>query len=232
MPLSRSPHSAGTPRNACHRAYSPLMDLRRSSAAEIRPLLPLMPFRGQCSRSAGTFPVSADHADGLDSPVSTLPRISRSSLQQAFRLRQRIPAQRTPHTRNQAGSARFQVFPPTATIDHHAGAFRPGARGCGGLLWAGTRSPLCSQSNRPSWMRQERSRPAARRKLFRCALRIPLPRQAVVPLRQRLCLALGSSLGPMSVPAVCPDSLATKFNKEKHHVQLQKQRPSRRQPRQ
>src|ERR1035437_3777340 len=89
-----------------------------------------------------------------------------------------------------------------------------------------------TQSNRPSWMRQERSRPAARRKLFRCALRIPLPRQAVVPLRQRLSLALGSSLRPMSVPAVCPDSLATKFNKEKHHVQLQKQRPSRRQPRQ
>ena len=70
------------------------------------------------------------------------------------------------------------------------------------------------------------------RKLFRCALRIPLPRQAVVPLRKRLCLALGSSLRPMSVPALCPDSLATKLNKEKHHVQLQKQRPPRRQPRQ
>jgi single-strand DNA-binding protein len=52
-----------------------------------------------------------------------------------------------------------------------------------------------------------------RRKLFRCAWRIPLPRQAVVPLRQRLCLALGSSLRPMSVPAVCPDSLATKFKR-------------------
>src|SRR5664279_380376 len=62
-------------------------------------------------------------------------------------------------------------------------------------------------------MHQERSRPAARRKLFRCALRIPLPRQAVVPLRKRLCLALWSSLRPMSVPAVCPDSLATKFKR-------------------
>ena len=101
-----------------------------------------MPHRGHWNRSTGTLPVSADHADGLDSPVSTLPRISRSSLQQAFRLRQRIPAQRAPQGMNQAGSARFQVFPPTATIDHHAGAFRPGARGCGGLVWPGTRSPF------------------------------------------------------------------------------------------
>jgi hypothetical protein len=44
-------------------------------------------------------------------------------------------------------------------------------------------------------------------------LLIPLPRQAVVPLRKKLCLALGSSLRPMSVPAVCPDSLATKFKR-------------------
>ena len=100
MPVSRSPHSAGdSPQAPCHRAYSPLVELRRSSAAEIRPLLPPMPYRGQRDRSAGTFPVSADHADGLNSPVSTLPCMSRSSLQQAFRLRQRIPAQRTPQNK-------------------------------------------------------------------------------------------------------------------------------------
>ena len=97
--VSLSPFCGDTPQRPGHRAYSPLVELRRSSAAEIRPLLLPMPYRGQRDRSAGTFPVSADHADGLDSPVSTLPCMSRSSLQQAFRLRQRIPAQPTPQNK-------------------------------------------------------------------------------------------------------------------------------------
>ena len=169
-----------------------------------------MPCRGQRDSSPGTFPVSSDQANGLDCPVSTLPCMSRSSPQQAFRLRQRIPAQRTPQTRNQGGSAHFRVFPPTATVYHHAGAFRLYARGSGGLFEL--RPDLLFGHNQLGHHGGVKNALALRRrKLFRCTLRIPLPRQAVVPLRQRLCLALGSSLRPMSVPAVCPDSLATKF---------------------
>ena len=71
------------------------------------------------------------------------------------------PHNERPQTRNQTGSARFQVFPPTATVDHHAGAFPPGTRGCGGLFGLAHDLLFWTQSNRPSWMRQERSRPAA-----------------------------------------------------------------------
>jgi hypothetical protein len=100
IPLSRSPHSAGIPRNAP--AIGPTAPSWSCVAAR-QPRSALcchqMPYRGQRDRSAGTVPVSADHADGLDSPVSTLPCMSRSSLQQAFRLRQRIPAQPTPQNK-------------------------------------------------------------------------------------------------------------------------------------
>jgi hypothetical protein len=70
MPVSRSPHLAGdSPQAPLPSGLLPLVELRRSSAAQIRPLLPRMPYRGQRDRSAGTFPVSADHADSLNSPV-------------------------------------------------------------------------------------------------------------------------------------------------------------------
>lgn len=61
-----------------------------------------------------------------------------------------------------------------------------------------------------------------RRTRFRCALWIPLPKQVRVPLPITVSLALGSSPRPMSLRAVCPDSLAVKNFKEKHHVQHQK----------
>jgi len=96
------------------------------------------------------------------------------------------------------------------SLTTRAGAFRPGPRSSGGLFEL--RHDLLFGLNQLGHHGGVKNALAMRRrKLFRCTLRIPLPRQAVVPLHKRLCLALGSSLRPMSVPAVCPDSLATKF---------------------
>src|SRR5664280_2343193 len=99
------------------------------------------------------------------------------------------------------------------SLTTRAGAFQPAPRGSSGLFGLG--HDLLFALNQIGHHGGVKNALALRRrrKLFRCALRIPLPRQAVVPLRQRLCLALGSSLRPMSVPAVCPDSLATKFKR-------------------
>src|ERR1039458_1436465 len=105
------------------------------------------------------------------------------------------------------------VFPPTAIVDHPRRGFSAWPRGSGGLVEL--RHDLLFGHNQLGHHGGVKNvlAPRRRRKLFRCALRIPFPRQAVVPLRKRLCLALGSSLRPMSVPAVCPDSLATKFKR-------------------
>jgi len=105
-------------------------------------------------------------ADSLDGIVSTPP----------FTFRACPFGSTQPWTRRRS-IERFQTAEPAhvpcppSHRQHHsddsARAIRLTAPCCRGLLPLLTRSPFWPQSNRPSWMRQERSRPAARRTLFR-----------------------------------------------------------------
>jgi len=80
------------------------------------------------------------------------------------------------------------------SLTARAGAFQRGPRGSGGLFEL--RHDLLFGHNQLGHHGGVKNVLALRRrrKLFRCALRIPLPKQVLVPLRKRLCLALGSSL--------------------------------------
>ena len=185
-------------------------------------------YRSRHGRSAGAL-CTADLADGLECPVSTPPCTSRSSLQPASILRQRTPPPRAPPNHGtKESNARPYSFPLTAIVDHPRRGFSAWPARFRRTFLAEAQSPFWSQSTRPSWRRQERSRPAAAAQTLPLRFADSSPQASCGPSPPKTLLGTWEFTAPHVRSGSMSRFSRDQIQKEKHHVQLQKQRTPRR----